>query len=223
MIIVAFPLLALLVATNGQFNVQPFGQYDNNANQFYGQSNQLPDQSYPGNQPFDPFGNRMYPNAPGYSGGYYEPVYNPFNRPVQSNYPGSGQDLRCPQHWVQFQQSCYKFIRSPVRNREDARRNCQAFKSDLVSVNSYDEHGFLIYQLLGIDPQHRKWYTSIRQQTPGFWVNDGDGSQLTNMENAFLPGQDTAYGKDFIVYRSVIKYKCSKLLILHWQVHQKSA
>jgi len=37
------------------------------------------------------------------------------------------QIYECPQHWMQFQESCYRFIKSPLRPREDARKNCQAF------------------------------------------------------------------------------------------------
>lgn len=70
--------------------------------------------------------------------------------------------------------------------------------SDLLSVGSIDEHGFVIHQLNWIDPQHRKWYIGAHQQSPNFWVNP-DGSQLVNMENAFLPDLDQ-YGKDYLVY-----------------------
>lgn len=69
---------------------------------------------------------------------------------------------------------------------------------DLVSINSPDEHGFLVHQLNWQDPQHRRWYIGVRQQNPGYWVN-ADGSQLMNMENAFLPDYDV-YGKDFLIY-----------------------
>lgn len=48
------------------------------------------------------------------------------------------------------------------------------------------------------DPQHRQWYTGLQQQSANYWVN-ADGSQLINMENAFLPQADY-YGKDFVVY-----------------------
>ena len=34
-------------------------------------------------------------------------------------------EMRCPQYWVQFQLSCYRFIKSPLRNRNDARKNCE--------------------------------------------------------------------------------------------------
>lgn len=34
-------------------------------------------------------------------------------------------EMKCPQHWVRFQLSCYRFIKSPLRNRNDARKNCE--------------------------------------------------------------------------------------------------
>ncbi|XP_015594638.1 contactin [Cephus cinctus] len=107
---------------------------------------------------------------------------------------------QCPQYWIRFQESCYRFIKSPIRERDDARRNCQAYQSDLVSINSPEEHGFLLYQLLWQDPQHRKWYTSARSQS-GYWSNEADGSQLNNMENAFLPEpNDGVLGRDYLAY-----------------------
>lgn len=110
------------------------------------------------------------------------------------------QEYQCPQHWVRFQESCYRFIKSPIRVRDDARRNCQAYQSDLVTINSLEEHGFLLYQLQWQDPQHRKWYTGVRLQG-GYWSNEGDNSQLINMDNAFLPEpNDGVYGRDFLAY-----------------------
>ena len=34
-------------------------------------------------------------------------------------------EFRCPQHWIQFKSSCYRFIKSPNRPRAEARKNCQ--------------------------------------------------------------------------------------------------
>lgn len=65
----------------------------------------------------------------------------------------------CPKHWIKFQESCYRFVKSPLKRREDARRTCQAYESDLLSINSMEEHGFILQQLLWQDPQHRTWYT----------------------------------------------------------------
>ncbi|XP_053991481.1 contactin [Hylaeus volcanicus] len=107
---------------------------------------------------------------------------------------------QCPQHWIQSHDSCYRFIKSPIREREEARRNCQAYQSDLVTINSLEEHGFLLYQLLWQDPQHRKWYTGIKQQN-GNWINEGDNTQLLSMDNAFLPEpNDNVFDRDYLVY-----------------------
>ena len=107
---------------------------------------------------------------------------------------------QCPQHWIKFQESCYRFIKSPIRNRQEARRNCEAYQSDLVTINSLEEHGFILYHLLWQDPQHRKWYTGIKYQN-GNWLNEADSTQLLNMDNAFLPEPiDNIFGGDYLVY-----------------------
>nr|CAD7405380.1 unnamed protein product [Timema poppensis] len=76
----------------------------------------------------------------------------------------------------------------------------EAYESDLVSVDSPDEYGFMINQLQWQDPQHRRWYTSAHQQSPDYWINEGDGTSLVNMENAFLPEQDPTFNKDYLAY-----------------------
>jgi len=94
-----------------------------------------------------------------------------------------------------------------TKNRLDHTRNFrtplnvfQAYQAELVSVNSAEEHGFLVNELLWQDPQHRRWYTSARQQSPDYWIN-GDNSQLVNMDNAFLPEHRSTFNKDYLVYR----------------------
>lgn len=84
----------------------------------------------------------------------------------------------------------------------------QAYEADLVSVDSLEEHTFLMQQLNWQDPQHRHWYTSARQQSAGYWTNDGDGTQLVNMDAAFFPDQDATPGRDYLIYR------CGIILII---------
>lgn len=113
------------------------------------------------------------------------------------------EHLECPQNWVQFQQSCYRFVRSPLRPYREARKICQAFVpeaggSDLVSIDNHEEHGFLMYQLTLHDPQRRKWYVGLQQLGPNNWQN-ADGSSFNHMENALLPDHDS-YGKDYLAY-----------------------
>lgn len=109
-------------------------------------------------------------------------------------------EYHCPKHWVKFQESCYRLVKSPLKQREDARRTCQAYQSDLVSINTVEEHGFILQQLIWKDPQHRRWLTSARQQG-GYWANEADGSQLLSMDNAFLPEPyDGVLNRDYLAY-----------------------
>uniref|UniRef100_A0A6P7GNS4 GATA zinc finger domain-containing protein 14-like n=1 Tax=Diabrotica virgifera virgifera TaxID=50390 RepID=A0A6P7GNS4_DIAVI len=38
---------------------------------------------------------------------------------------GSTDELRCPQYWIRYQNTCYKFVRSPLRAYNEARKICQ--------------------------------------------------------------------------------------------------
>ncbi|XP_045481618.1 contactin isoform X1 [Harmonia axyridis] len=121
-------------------------------------------------------------------------------------------DFKCPEYWVQHYQSCYRFVKSPQRNYHDARRVCQTYSvdvggSDLVSISSSEEHGFLIHQLNLIDQQHRRWYIGANQQQPNYWANP-DGTQFTNMESAFLP-ENEPYGKNYLAYNFTRN-------VMHW-------
>ncbi|XP_012215435.1 contactin [Linepithema humile] len=107
---------------------------------------------------------------------------------------------KCPQHWKQFQDSCYRFVKSPLRQREDARKNCQAFQSDLLSIHSLEEYRFVLYELIYQDPQHRRWLTGVRLIN-GIWINEADGTSMQNMDNAFLPEpNDNVLGREYLAY-----------------------
>lgn len=55
--------------------------------------------------------------------------YNPNNYYIGNNVDSNifYEDLKCPQYWVQFQQSCYRFIKSPLKPYHDAKRICQVY------------------------------------------------------------------------------------------------
>ncbi|KAG0716945.1 Contactin [Chionoecetes opilio] len=114
-------------------------------------------------------------------------------------------EKKCPTNWFTHKGSCYKFIRSPVKTRVQARAQCQAYGegSDLVSVSDNDEHGFLTRYLHENDPLLRKWYTSAYQKTSGFWENEGDGSSFQDMMEALLPEQAVTQQKNYLAYRWV--------------------
>ncbi|XP_028968580.1 contactin [Galendromus occidentalis] len=95
-----------------------------------------------------------------------------------------GQD--CPRGWLEYSESCYKFVRSPQKTREDARDLCAAYSARLVSVNTFDELQFIIRWLRANDPQHRRWWTS-GYELNGAWSWDGDGSYFSNIDQLWLP------------------------------------
>ncbi|CAH1981417.1 unnamed protein product [Acanthoscelides obtectus] len=70
--------------------------------------------------------------------------------------------------------------------------------SDLVSIGSTEEHGFLINQLNKLDPQHRRWYIGAHQQSASYYTNP-DGTQFVSAENSIL-AVDLPYGKDYLAY-----------------------
>ena len=119
---------------------------------------------------------------------------------AQNNYDAYYNELNyeCPRHWKRFQESCYRFVRSPLKRREEARRTCQAYHSDLLSINSVEEHGFLVQQLWQ-DPHRRTWYTGVRHQG-GYWSNEPDGTQMANMENAIFPEPNDYTMRDYLAY-----------------------
>lgn len=118
------------------------------------------------------------------------------------------EEKKCPTNWYTYKISCYKFIRSPVKTRQQARAQCQAYgeSSDLVSVSNKEEHGFLTRHLHENDPLQRQWYTSGFQKTPNFWENEGDGTSFQDMMEALLPNQGSSPRKNFLVYSYSSRY-----------------
>ena len=40
------------------------------------------------------------------------------------------------------------------------------------------------------DPQHRRWYISTRQENKNQWINQGDGTQMLNLDKFFHPANE---------------------------------
>ncbi len=167
-------------------------------------------------QPINPFPQNRNRNRP-------RPQVDEFGNPLGEIYNvdttrfelGSGiesQELKCPRNWVRFRASCYKFTRSPIKRWDDARTICQAYRhqdqdsSDLASVDTLEEHRFIAGHLNLIDPQHRRWYISTRQEDQNRWVNVGDQSQMINLQEYFLSSNEWGesagrdYKKDYLTY-----------------------
>uniref|UniRef100_A0A2P2HWX5 Contactin-like n=1 Tax=Hirondellea gigas TaxID=1518452 RepID=A0A2P2HWX5_9CRUS len=121
---------------------------------------------------------------------------------------------KCPVNWVPNEDHCYKFVRSPKKNRNEARTQCQAYGAELVSVTTKEEHGWLTRYLHKTDPLHRKWYTSAMQTTPQYWSNEADGSSLQDMMEAILPDQHGNPSFNFLAYMYSDLYKEWGLLMV---------
>jgi len=130
---------------------------------------------------------------------------------------GDPEELRCPRNWERFGDHCYKFTRSPPRKWDYAREICQQFKyddsgtADLASIDTFEEHRFITEYLNKHDPQHRRWYISTRQENKDQWVNQGDGTQMLNLQEYFLDSNEWGeleladYKKDHLVYAFSLK------------------
>lgn len=55
-------------------------------------------------------------------------------------------------------------------------------------MNNLEEHMFIVRKLSAMDMQHRTWYISTREVTPGSWTN-ADGTSLIGVDQAFLQDQ----------------------------------
>lgn len=97
----------------------------------------------------------------------------------------------------------------PFLHKKKFKRKCHVLfqdHADLASVDDLDEHRFIVDHLNFIDPQHRRWYISTRQEDQNRWVNLGDGTQMLNLQQYFLRPEEwgessfTDYKKDYLVY-----------------------
>ncbi|RWS07231.1 contactin-like protein, partial [Dinothrombium tinctorium] len=93
----------------------------------------------------------------------------------------------CPVNWVDYKYSCYRFSRSPRKNVIEAEEICRKYGAALVSINSYDEHLFVVSWLKENDPQHLKWLTSGNEQANNVWRWQGDRTSFPNIANFWLP------------------------------------
>lgn len=134
-------------------------------------------------------GNIVGPGSIGNTG----PQYDPFNRNSVTSPTNSGlgyrdmftdEDNFCPEHWISFRQTCYRFIRSPKRNWAEAKKICKAYTADLLNVDNVEKHAFILKQLIIQNQRQNRFFISARQTGPQNWVND-DNTQLVQIEDSF--------------------------------------
>lgn len=212
-------LLLLAVTSCGYGQLDPYNQNfppqqfpsDNTQNGTYRSNPQIPYGSFPVNQDYQQSQSTFYNE--GFDSDPYRDGDNEVDpQNTASYYAGLDYEERykCPPNWIRFRESCYRFTKSPNRPRNDARKICQAYESDLVAVNTPEEHGFIITTLMKIDPQKGSWYVGAHQQSPGYWSNDLDGSQLSGLENAFFEDVTSIYNSYNLLPRDYLVYKFSQ-------------
>lgn len=52
-------------------------------------------------------------------------------KPISNQLQTEEKEKQCPKNWFSYKSSCYKFIRSPVKTREQARAQCMVGSMDL--------------------------------------------------------------------------------------------
>ncbi|XP_037963096.2 contactin [Plutella xylostella] len=184
----------------------------------YRPNSQVPYGSFPVNGNVNDYSSPVQPQSHFYQDSFNSDTYgegddneiDPQN--TASYYAGLDYEerYRCPPNWIRYRESCYRFTKSPDRPRNEARKICQAYEADLAAVNSPEEHGFIITSLMRLDPQKGSWYVGAHQQTPGYWSNDADGSQLSGLENAFFDDRQLTYQSYNLLPRDYLVYRFSK-------------
>lgn len=174
---------------NPQYGSDRGQQYGPQYNQF-DTSPRVPFGNNFGNSPNDVAGNSFYNNPNNAA----NPGRNTFESAFNGNNLGLGFGLNgiegltensfCPEFWIAHRSTCYRFIKSPKRNWYDAKKICQAYKAELVSVDNVDKHSFLLKELILEDQKQNRFFVSARQVSPNSWVND-DGTPLVTLDDGF--------------------------------------
>lgn len=130
-------------------------------------------------------------------------------------------NTRCPRGWTEQRNECYKFTRTPTKNREEAFKKCREYSAELVSVDSEAEHKFIADWLRTNDPQHKQWYTSGNLKN-GIWYWDGSGIQFINIENLWITdlNHEGSRGEDAVyTYALCFIYALAEWCLLNMGYH----
>lgn len=103
---------------------------------------------------------------------------------INAGLDGIDENSFCPEFWIAYRQTCYRFIKSPKRNWYDAKKICQAYRGDLINVDNVDKHSFILKHLIVQDQKQNRYFVSARQIAPNQWTND-DGSPLVTVDDGF--------------------------------------
>lgn len=165
--------------------------------------------------------NRQLSSGAGNAIGSQSPAYDPFNRNLNANTFSSvgkgyidtySDELNyCPEHWISFRQTCFRFIRSPKRNWNEAKKICKAYNAELLNVDNIEKHSFILKQLILQNQRQNRLWTSAHQTGPNSWSND-DGSPFLMVDDSFSFDEQQAIENEdlhdnrFLVQNSVNDY-----------------
>lgn len=125
----------------------------------------------------------FYDNTNRYSYRGSPSTYNTYN--VQyGNLDDIDPNHMCPEHWIAYRQSCIRIVKSPRRIWHEAKKICQAMKSELVNVDNVEKHNFITRELYLQNQRENRYYISAIQRTINNWVNE-DNTQLFGNEDSF--------------------------------------
>lgn len=138
------PFTPLPPRDRGEFGQRDFGQRDFNR------------QGGVSGDPFNPFNPQRGINTLGGGGTFnnrldFDNVYN-FQSPEMKT---------CPPGWELYELFCYRFVRSPIHNRDDARRNCQVLRYKLTRIFSRSVHKFELYFIVRLTGMEQIFLASI--------------------------------------------------------------
>lgn len=183
----------------GSGNISP-NNYNNNGYNNYDSNRQL-------------LGGGSSIGGPGSLGNNLGPQYDPFNRNSVIGNSGIGyrdmftdEDNFCPEHWVSYRQTCYRFIRSPKRIWVEAKKICKAYTADIINVDNRDKHMFILKQLIMQNQKQNRFFISARQTGPQTWVND-DNTPLVQVEDSFSFEQQALENEDLNDNRFLVEHE----------------
>lgn len=146
-------------------------------------NNQLDANPTPSYAPYDP--NRSSFNA-----------YSSYGNSLSSlDAVGINENDFCPEFWIAYHKTCYRFQKSPKRNWHEARKLCRALKGDLLHADTIDKHSFVLRELIVQDQRQNRYYVSARQQSPNIWVND-DNSPLVQLDDGLAYDETSDLDED---------------------------
>jgi hypothetical protein len=121
-----------------------------------------------------------------------------YSNPSTYGIYGQAEDIDpnhlCPEHWIAFRSSCLRFIKSPRHSWHDARKLCQAYKADLVNIDSIEKYNFIAKELIMDNYKNNRYFISARQTSPTSWSNE-DNSNLFFTDESFVL-DETDYERD---------------------------